>query len=582
MDHVVLLLVCVAPLVRSYSSGQVEDSCEDMRPHHAGLSPQTEPASFTVTTEHSSYRLGEEVKVQLQAPASTPFIGFLLQAREEGGRSPVGSFTLRAGAAQLLTCSQRPNSAVSHRSESVKTSIQVTWRSEASGNAKPIQFRASFVHNYTTFWVDVRSPAMTFTNDSTGGSTSLPTTPTTTSSTNTPITIHQPAPPVNSISSADCGVTKLCFSQPSNCDPTANADCYFMSAMMLSPTDAAIRYEMTGPSDGYISFGFSDDQMMGNDDIYICGVGSDGLARLQHALSTGRTAPQAVPLGNVSDIRASVQDGGISCSFISMNIISPQRTSGINKTYHIMFAHGPSTNGRILFHTGTFISTDKVDISRPGLIRKAGWPHIIKAHGALMLIAWMTTGSLGMMVARYLKGVTKRQNRGGKDVWFQVHVAVMSVTVAATVIAFILSFSYVQAWSGGAHPVLGCLVMILSFLQLILALLRCGPQHPRRFLFNWSHALNGVSIKTLAVAAIFTGLKLIESTVDQWLMKVMGGLVGWEALFLILLEVHLKWKDNSADTLESKMIPVDGLLMALFFLGNFTFLVTLLVGIGMS
>ena len=40
--------------------------------------------------------------------------------------------------------------------------------------------------------------------------------------------------------------------------------------------------------------------------------------------------------------------------------------------------------------------------------------------GALMLIAWMTTGSLGMMVARYLKGVTKGHNLWGKDVWFLV------------------------------------------------------------------------------------------------------------------------------------------------------------------
>ncbi|XP_068566415.1 putative ferric-chelate reductase 1 [Cebidichthys violaceus] len=573
MEHVVLLLVCVTPLVRGYSSGKVMDSCEDLRPHHSGVSPQTAPAPFTVTTGHISYRLGEEVKVQIQAPASTPFIGFLLQAREVGGRSPVGSFAVTAGATQLLTCSQRPNSAVSHRSDSVKTSIQATWRSEASGDIKSIQFHASFVQNYNTFWVDVTSPAINFTNDNSGGSTRLPTTPTTTT--------YQPAPPVGSITSADCGVTKLCFSQPSNCNPTANAECFFMSAMMLSPTAAAIRYEMTGPSDGYVSFGFSDDQVMGNDDIYICGIGSDDVVRLQHAFSTGQTAPQAIPLGNVSDVRASVLDGIISCSFTSIDVVSTQRTTGFNKTYYLLFAHGPNSRGQIQFHTGTFISSDKVDISRPWIVRKAGWPHIIKAHGALTLIAWMTIGSLGMMVARYLKGMTKRQ-KYGKDIWFLVHVAVMSVTIAATIIAFILSFSYVKAWSGGAHPVLGCLVMILSFLQPILALLRCGPQHPRRFLFNWSHALIGVSIKALAVAAILTGLKLIDSSLDQWMMKVMGGLVGWEALFYILLEVHLKWKVNSADILESKKITVDVLLMALFFLGHFAFLVTLLVGIGKS
>lgn len=62
MDHVVLLLVCVAPAVWCYRSGQVMASCEDMRPHHSGLSPQTEPAPFTIMMDHSSYRLGEEVK----------------------------------------------------------------------------------------------------------------------------------------------------------------------------------------------------------------------------------------------------------------------------------------------------------------------------------------------------------------------------------------------------------------------------------------------------------------------------------------------------------------------------------------
>ncbi|XP_035515663.1 putative ferric-chelate reductase 1, partial [Morone saxatilis] len=417
MDHVVLLLVCVAPVVQCYGSGRVMESCGDMQPHHAGQSPQTGPAPFTITTDRSRYRLGEAVTVQLQAPPSTRFIGFLLQAREVGGQSAVGSFALTSAAVQRLTCNQKPNSAVSHTSASVKTSIQVTWISEASADPKPVQFHASFVQDYKTFWVDVKCPALIFANDSTGGSsgsgTSLMTTPTMAA------TIQQPAPHVKStISSAGCGVTKVCFSQPSNCDPSVSADCYFMSATMVSPSDAAVRFEMIGPSDGYISFGFSDDQMMGNDDIYICGIGSDGLVQVQHAFSTGRTTPQAFPPDNVSDVRASVQDTVISCSFTSMNTLSTQRTTGFNKTYYLIFAHGPSSNGQIQIHTDTFISTDKVDISTPQLVEKAGLPHIIKAHGALMLIAWMTTGSLGMMVARYLKGIAKGRNLWGKDVWF--------------------------------------------------------------------------------------------------------------------------------------------------------------------
>ncbi|XP_072234401.1 putative ferric-chelate reductase 1 [Leuresthes tenuis] len=145
----------------------------------------------------------------------------------------------------------------------------------------------------------------------------------------------------------------------------------------------------------------------------------------------------------------------------------------------------------------------------------------------------------------------------------------------------------------GTHPVLGCLVMVLSLLQPIMALLRCGPQHPLRFLFNWSHALNGVAIKALAVAAIFTGLKLIDSTMDRWLMKVMSGFVGWEALFFIMLEFLLKWKANKkgevfqVSPLQTTkrgmtLITADILLMTPYFMGNLAFLVALLVGIGVS
>lgn len=37
-----------------------------------------------------------------------------------------------------------------------------------------------------------------------------------------------------------------------------------------------------------------------------------------------------------------------------------------------------------------------------------------------MLIAWMTTGSLGMMVARYLKKMAKGKKMCDKDLWFVV------------------------------------------------------------------------------------------------------------------------------------------------------------------
>ncbi|KAK7881480.1 hypothetical protein WMY93_029889 [Mugilogobius chulae] len=344
----------------------------------------------------------------------------------------------------------------------------------------------------------------------------------------------------------------------------------------------------------------------GNDDIYMCVLDSGGRVQLQRAYSTGTVTPQSVSLGSVTDITTSVQNGVIRCSFTSNNSISTQRSSTTSQSYYLLYARGPSVNGQIQMHTKTFVSGQKVDITKPTDVQKAHKPHIIKAHGALMLIAWMCTGSLGMMVARFNKGLAKGHRVCGKDLWFVVHVSLMCLSVAATIIAFILAFSYARDWSGGVHPVLGCLVMILSFLQPIGALLRCGPQHPKRFFFNWSHALNALAIKGLSVAAIFTGLGLMDSSDNQWLMKVMGGFVAWEAIYFLLSDLNLRWSqkneelhefgefqelkfrgncftdmDNSHGSRNSAIMEAP-VVPGLFFSGNLTFLVALLVGIGMS
>ncbi|XP_041717832.1 putative ferric-chelate reductase 1 isoform X2 [Coregonus clupeaformis] len=577
MDRYIMIIACVLRVVRCYSSGAVTEACDHMTPQHS-VGAQQSPAPFSVATDRSSFKKGDEITVQLLADA-TPFIGFMLQARAVGGSSPLGSFTVTSGEAQLLTCNGLPKSAISHTSASPKFSIQGTWRAPISDDLNSIQFSVSFVKDFNTFWVGVRSSPVTFSVAAAtpANSTSTPSTSTTSASS----TAVFPSQSSLSISSAGCGSSKVCFSRPLNCNPGVSPDCYFLSAT-TSTRDTAIQLEMTGPSDGYIAIGFSDDQTMGNDDIFICGRDSNGIIQLQHAYSTGRTRPDMRPLGNVSDVKSSMKDGIISCSFTTMNPVSTQRSIRSSSPYYLMFAQGPTSNGEIRHHTSTFISDTKVDVSRPQLVTNAIRPPIIKAHGALMLIAWMTTGSLGMITARYLKGVAKGKGCCGKDVWFLAHVFLMTLTVAATIIAFILSFSHVRGWSGGAHPVLGCILMILAFFQPTAAMFRCGPQHHWRFLFNWSHALNAVAIKVLAVAAIFTGLSLIDSSDDKWLLKVMGGFVGWEATLYILLDVHMRWKRNDNKEGASDSACMELLLLVLFFLGNMAFLVALLVGIGMS
>nr|XP_055037980.1 putative ferric-chelate reductase 1 isoform X1 [Misgurnus anguillicaudatus] len=543
----ILLSACVGT-VHMYPNGLVTDACSDMVPSHRSSSAQTSSSPYTITATPTSFKGGDEITVTLSG--SVNFKGFMLQAYKAGTNTPIGTFTVTNNQAQGLTCFGVANSAVSQTSKSGKPSIQVKWKAPTSGQLSNVEFRATFVQAFSTFWVGVKSSAITYT----GTSTSVPT------------------------SNSGCGVSKVCFSQPDNCDPTTNTACYFMS-VQSSSSQSEMQVQIVGPGSGYVAIGFSDDQSMGNDDIYICGKDKNGIAQVQRAFSTGRRAPNILSLGNVSDIKTAITNGVLNCSFTSRNAISTASRAASGSQYYLMIASGPSSQGSIQEHTTTFVSQTKADLVNPTVIGSEAFPAIVKAHGALMLIAWMTTGSVGMLIARYLKAVGKGRGCCGKDFWFLAHVMLMSLSIIATSIAFIIIFSFAQDWAGGAHPVLGCLVMILSLIQPLVAALRCDPQHEQRFIFNWAHSFNALAIKGLAVAAIFTGLALIGDT-QGWMLGVMGGFVAWEALLYIFQDLHMRARKKDSTICSFGMMNTEVILLVLYILGNLAFLIALLVGIG--
>nr|XP_033773118.1 putative ferric-chelate reductase 1 isoform X2 [Geotrypetes seraphini] len=326
-------------------------------------------------------------------------------------------------------------------------------------------------------------------------------------------------------------------------------------------------------------------QRLGNDDIYICGRNATGQVEIQHAYSVGQTVPSVKPLVNAENAMVSYINGVINCSFLTRNNISLQARDASNQ-YYIFLAYGPVQNGQIAEHVQTpFITTQKVAMDGLRLLSANDSPAprftLLKVHGALMLIAWMTTGSIGMIIARYLKNTVKKSIMN-KDIWFQVHWFLMVLTVTATIVAFVLVFVYVEGWSSnaGAHSILGCIVMILSFLQPVAALFRPAPKSERRFIFNWAHALNASVLKVLAVAAIFLGLEQPSISGSGWMVKVMGGFVAWEALAYIILEVNAQLEKKRVHKDPYGKVKKEMIVLLIYICGNLAFLIALLVGIG--
>ncbi|KAE8610572.1 hypothetical protein XENTR_v10012171 [Xenopus tropicalis] len=432
--------------VFSFPSGQISASCDTMLPQHRGSTPQTTASPYFITVSNTTFKSGDSITVTIQSNSGNTFKGFLLEALSVGGDTATGTFTITNGDTQGLSCSAGPNSAVSHTSDSSKSSVTTSWT--APSGAGPVRFRATVLQGFSTFWSGVESQTLM----------------------------------ASQISNITCGTGKFCFSDPANCNPDSSG-CLFMSVV---PSSNGYVFEMSGPVSTleYIAVGFSDDQKMGNDDDYICATNLSGNVQIQRVFLTGNNSPQSKNLIFSGSPVWNYGNGIMKCCFIAQASISTLSRASASSTYYIFLATGPTeANGQIKQHTKIpLITAAKIDLSAFSGNNKAasGESTLVLGHGALMLIAWMTTGTIGMLMARYMKNAAKEQYFG-KGLWFLMHVFLMSLTVILTSIAFIMIFAEVSGWSSdtGAHPVLGCIVMILSFLQPFGAMLRPAPTHKR-------------------------------------------------------------------------------------------------------
>ncbi|XP_059120971.1 ferric-chelate reductase 1 [Peromyscus eremicus] len=538
------LLLCS---VASYPNGKVTMSCGGMTPQH-GHSPQSEPV-HQITVSQMKFKPGDQIQVTVSGP---PFRGFLLEARDAEDLSgpPLGSFTLiDSELSQLLTCEDVQGFAVSHTSSSKKTEVKVYWNAPSSA-PNHIRFLATVVEKYKIYWVKIPSHVI-----------SQPNAPpfTTPEATARPLTT---APSVAHLtkpfSASECGNTKFCVRSPSNCDPENEPACVFLS---FTRDDQSVVVEMSGPSEGYLSFAFSRDRWMGDDDAYLC-IREDQTVYIQPSYLTGRSYPLMDSRGTLKDMAWRLADGVIQCSF-RRNITLPglRNRFVLNESYYIFLAEGAAHDGRIFRHSQQpLITYEKYDVtSTPKNVGGSHSSPLLKAHGALMFVAWMTTVSIGVLVARFFRSVWSKAFFLGEAAWFQVHRMLMLATSVLTCIAFVLPFVYRGGWSrrAGYHPYLGCTVMTLAVLQPLLATFRPSLHDPRRQVFNWTHWSVGTAARIIAVAAMFLGMDLpgLNLPSPQKTYAMMGFVV-WHIGTEVLLEIHAYRLSRKVEILDDDRIQI--------------------------
>lgn len=579
-------LTCLSDPLAGYPNGRVEEACSSMVPLHGHTSPQSSPV-HTITVNVTEFGPGDHVKVSLSGP---PFEGFLLQARDADnmGGPAIGSFALAdKRRSQLLTCGRVKNSAVSHTSKSKKTHLEAYWIAPRN-IPKRIQFLVTVVEKYRTFWVKIPGPII-----SQPKVPVLTTTMSTEDTTPTMAPVSQLTQPFNA---SDCGSRKFCVRNPSNCNP-ASQNCFFLA---FREEQDSLAIEMSGPSEGYIAFALSNDWWMGGgDDAYLC-IGEHNRVDMNTASLMGRTYPEFDSEDALEEMSWRLADGLIQCSF-RRKIALPALKGRfcLDKDYYIFLADGEVGEGGTIYkhQRHPLITSGKYNVAGPP--RDIGGSRssiLLKIHGALMFVAWITTVSIGVIVARFFKPLWSHSRLFGEAIWFQVHRVLMLTTVLLTCASLVLPFVYRGGWSkdAGYHPYLGCTVTVLALVQIATALTRPPPQAPSRQIFNWFHWCLGTTIRILAVVTMFLGTKLPAlSLPEPWDTYVLTGFVLWHIGIDVLLEIHGYCLVRKVEVLEGDRIQLlqsistaeaqghtfKKTVLILYICGNIAFLIALLTAI---
>jgi len=196
--------------------------------------------------------------------------------------------------------------------------------------------------------------------------------------------------------------------------------------------------------------------------------------------------------------------------------------------------------------SNVFISPDKYNFTGPIVDSSAaiqGLNKLVKAHGILMILAWMIFASFGVLLPKYYKATWPRSKWCGKAIWFQLHQPVMIIVLFLTTAAFIIIFVRVRKYSQlpaptNAHPPIGIIVMILTLINPLMAAVRCEPTARRRPIFNVLHSIVGYLVHFASVVAILLGLYMKHIGLPDWCRWVFIAFICWHIFIEIVLLIH--------------------------------------------
>ncbi|XP_055955450.1 putative ferric-chelate reductase 1 [Patella vulgata] len=330
-----------------FQSGAPTDSCLTMYPHHGSAVHQTTETPFTITVDKATYLPDDELTVTISSPTNTKFKGIEMKVHRLHGNTEIleGTFIdFPTDKLQTLSCFGRHANLITHRNGEQVTSLTIKWQAPHY-NVGDIQFTATIVESFSVFWFNVNVLVLAGSN----------------------ATIVHPVFQLPNIPAEfipinynTCGTTKGCFFHPKSC---TGDDC-IMAVTYEDDEDGTYSFEMFGKSTngaGYISTGLSKDKKMGDDDVFMCSIGTDQV-NVHHYYNPEYFTVMDFTSG-FAKVQTSYMNGNIYCRFTrhkNSNLYQkPNLNFDLSKVYYLHMAWGKTypTTGQAAKHDDLPVTT---------------------------------------------------------------------------------------------------------------------------------------------------------------------------------------------------------------------------------
>ncbi|CAO1330498.1 unnamed protein product [Diamesa serratosioi] len=538
MKKVLGIIIVIIVLFESsccFPDGAPESQCQAMTPNH-GYPPQQTKSPFVVEPDANIVGQGQilQIKIISSSLLHNDFKGFMIQARTVTNQI-VGQFKVDENELVIARNCGTENSTATHSSFVLKSIMILEWKAPEDFVGK-VNFHATVVESFTTFWINVNSVDVEIVPVKEAP---ITTTPQATVTTTTTTTV-QPIDDANNVYNG-CSETKTCFGLPNGCLLTKN--CISLGAVIYEKDSRFIFEMISSNRAAFIAMGLSTDRLMGDDLAIECvNEGASGIVKAYVSLTfkgneIAGSNRSKVNQNIINLLESRYEDGRVYCRVELDNfyVVDGNRFDLVNEKYYLLLVSGTSLRiGSVGFHDINFEpSAESLKLTEVSEVkgRTRTW---YKIHGCLMVFAWIGTSTVGIIVARYFKKTWVGSQMFGKELWFVAHQFCMGTTVILSIIAFTIIFIDVGEYLTNYHALLGTATFAFCLLQPIAGLLRPSPSHRFRKYFNIAHFTFGNVTHLMAFVTIIlavTSLKRPE--LPEWTIYILI------ASFVVYIVLHI-------------------------------------------